>query len=528
MHVALRDHRQGLAEVERLTAAGRMCEAIDVARQLVDTPGLEPALAARMRLTLSSMLSVVGQPGEAVEQAEIVLAQPRLPGEVYLAADVRRLIGLVAAGDMTAAQAHAEAILAGDGQPAGDADMAGAVAVVGLTAWNEGRAADALRLLTAAVRRTELGPPVVRRLNPRLGTATLLGARGDFDAAHAAVDLAHGEVAGEGDPFWAAGPAAVDAWLHLGQGHLDDATASAQAALDISEELGSEFFWPAAQWVLATVALHRGELAVAARRVGSYQRSTGVPAGGLGPGAYTWLSGQLAEAQGRDERAADVLQPVYDHLQDHRWLLVDQPGAAAWLVRAALRTGDRLRAGSVVVCADQLAAANPGWAPLAAAAAHARGLLEGDPAAVATAAEWHRHPWPRASAHEDAGVLLAELGRHGDAAVHLEAARRGYERAGATRDARRAGARLTGGRHGRHGRRHGHVRAGDRPVSGWASLTESERRVARVVAEGRTNAQAAADLFLSPHTIDFHLRQIYRKLGIASRVELVRIVMVRS
>jgi transcriptional regulator of acetoin/glycerol metabolism len=59
---------------------------------------------------------------------------------------------------------------------------------------------------------------------------------------------------------------------------------------------------------------------------------------------------------------------------------------------------------------------------------------------------------------------------------------------------------------------------------GWASLTETERSVAEIIAEGATNRDAAARLFLSPHTIDYHLRQIFRKLAIGSRVELARFV----
>jgi DNA-binding CsgD family transcriptional regulator len=65
----------------------------------------------------------------------------------------------------------------------------------------------------------------------------------------------------------------------------------------------------------------------------------------------------------------------------------------------------------------------------------------------------------------------------------------------------------------------------DRPRWGWGSLTPTEDRVARVVAEGLTNAKVAERLFLSRHTVDFHLRQIYRKLGINSRVELARLVL---
>jgi DNA-binding CsgD family transcriptional regulator len=68
------------------------------------------------------------------------------------------------------------------------------------------------------------------------------------------------------------------------------------------------------------------------------------------------------------------------------------------------------------------------------------------------------------------------------------------------------------------------VSPADRPAFGWNSLTESERSVADLVTGGLTNRKVAARLFLSPHTVDAHLRHIYRKLGIASRVALARMV----
>jgi DNA-binding CsgD family transcriptional regulator len=58
------------------------------------------------------------------------------------------------------------------------------------------------------------------------------------------------------------------------------------------------------------------------------------------------------------------------------------------------------------------------------------------------------------------------------------------------------------------------------PSFGWESLTVTELRVIRLVAVGRTNRQVAQALYLSHHTVDFHLRQIFRKLGIGSRVQL--------
>jgi DNA-binding CsgD family transcriptional regulator len=51
-------------------------------------------------------------------------------------------------------------------------------------------------------------------------------------------------------------------------------------------------------------------------------------------------------------------------------------------------------------------------------------------------------------------------------------------------------------------------------------LTAHEERIARAVASGATNKEVAAELFLSPKTIEFHLSSIYRKLGIRSRTEL--------
>jgi DNA-binding CsgD family transcriptional regulator len=69
--------------------------------------------------------------------------------------------------------------------------------------------------------------------------------------------------------------------------------------------------------------------------------------------------------------------------------------------------------------------------------------------------------------------------------------------------------------------------AGDRPRFGWDSLTATELSIAELVAEGMTNRLVAAKLYLSPHTVGFHMRQVFRKLEISSRVELTRLIVER-
>ena len=65
--------------------------------------------------------------------------------------------------------------------------------------------------------------------------------------------------------------------------------------------------------------------------------------------------------------------------------------------------------------------------------------------------------------------------------------------------------------------------ARERPETGWAALTDSELAVARLVAQGLTNREVAEQLFVSPHTVSSHLRSVFAKLEINSRIALARI-----
>ena len=59
-----------------------------------------------------------------------------------------------------------------------------------------------------------------------------------------------------------------------------------------------------------------------------------------------------------------------------------------------------------------------------------------------------------------------------------------------------------------------------RPATGWPALTDAERRVAQLVAEGLANREVAERLFLSRYTVETHLKHVFIKLGVTSRAEL--------
>ncbi|MFZ2045528.1 MAG: helix-turn-helix transcriptional regulator, partial [Trebonia sp.] len=125
----------------------------------------------------------------------------------------------------------------------------------------------------------------------------------------------------------------------------------------------------------------------------------------------------------------------------------------------------------------------------------------------------------RAGALEDAGNAWAGRGDPGRATPLLSQAYALYEELGDADDLARVRSSLRAA-----GTRLRHWAHADRPAFGWDSLTDTERRVTDLVAQGLSNRQVANRVFLSTHTVAFHLRHIFWKLGITSRVQLARIV----
>jgi DNA-binding CsgD family transcriptional regulator len=194
------------------------------------------------------------------------------------------------------------------------------------------------------------------------------------------------------------------------------------------------------------------------------------------------------------------------------------PEGAVLLVRGALADGDQARAVALAKQTRRLALITPGDPDMAAAADHARGLIEQDPAALQQAARSYAAARARASALEDAGNAWVQQGDQSQATTLLSQAYALYEKVGDAGDLARVRSALRAA-----GTQLRHWTRADRPAFGWHSLTDTERRVADLVAQGFSNRQVANRVFLSTHTVAFHLRHIFWKLGITSRVKLARI-----
>jgi DNA-binding CsgD family transcriptional regulator len=189
------------------------------------------------------------------------------------------------------------------------------------------------------------------------------------------------------------------------------------------------------------------------------------------------------------------------------------------LVRIALDAGADDVAGSVAEAARQRHRANPDVRSIAGIAAHASGLIDRDHAALEGATALLAggpRPLAAAAAYEDLGVDAVLRGNRASGLDALGNALQLYSTAGATWDESRVRLRLR-----ELGVRRRLVKAA-RPTNGWKALTDAEVAVVRLVAEGLTNRAIAERLYVSPHTVSMHLRHVFTKLGIRSRVELTR------
>lgn len=303
-------------------------------------------------------------------------------------------------------------------------------------------------------------------------------------------------------------------WLRLYQGELEEARADALAALATG---GWDMYLPAAHSVLAQVHIERAELGAAAAALelpgGDERWRDSIPFA-----LVLEARGRLAAERGEDERALTELLACGERT---RPMGPHQP-YSRWRVEAALclgRLGETDRA--LELADEELAAARHAGAPrvLGTALAARGALTEGEEGLglLREAVELLAGSGMRveqARALRRLGEGLRRRGRPVEARQPLREALSLADGIDATLVAEQAAAELNaaGGRPRR------------RSLTGVASLTPAEQRVARLAACGQTNRLIAERLVVAEKTVQFHLTNAYRKLGVESRSELAALL----
>ena len=501
-----------------LHSAGR----VDEARAFADTH-LRDALPAEQEAeVLLSIAGMFGAPPDARAAAgRQALALPELPVHLrapHLTALFHNLLVGGRTEEAKAIQAETTAAV----QASGDANSAFAFALAEtVTAYVDGRYQDALDLTEQAARAAVGTTDWARE---RLAQEWRCETRTVLDHVDDSLRLAaDGIAAAQRDRNgWAIHIFEIWRGRQLHQlGRLDDAGAILDG--QFSPETGDRFIGAldaAGIVALGRVALHQGngrlqqrtarlardlleDATPNFRREAAWLLALQAMAGGDPAAAHAWLC-----ALGEDQRTAILpLFPID---------VTDEPQ----LVRIALAVGDDELARVAAAQADRRARQNPRVATIVATAAHARGLLTSNiddlERAVSLFATGPR-PLARASALEDLGGARARAGEVDAAIKAFDHSLVLYAEAGATWDAGRVRRRLRD-----HGVRR-RLAPRERTETGWGAMTDSELAVARLVVSGLTNREVAEQLFVSPHTVSSHLRSVFAKLEINSRLALAQI-----
>jgi DNA-binding CsgD family transcriptional regulator len=378
----------------------------------------------------------------------------------------------------------------------------------------EGNLEKAVALGAEAVREAERLPPAEMAMAPpHIAYAWLLEEQDRFDEAIATLERRERMAGPLPLSSGAALSASLTGRLHFAAGQWGEALADLEPVLgwQYSEEC------PDTLVLSALIALHRGEMAQAREDL---RRIDDVLASGAVCSCVDYLvSAQafLAEADGHPDKALAQLRWLWDMCEDAP-LVTARPKIGPQLARLSVQLGDAATAQEVARSLGRLSAANPHTARFAGASMWCEGLAGQDPAALLEAVDLYDRsgrPLERGLVCEDAAAHLAAQGHLEDASRLLQQALGQYDDLLAAQRAAWARARLRslGLRVGARGPR-------SRPASGWAALTQGERRVAALVAQHLSNPEIAEQLYISRRTVETHVSRALSKLGCSSRREL--------
>ncbi|MGY4648438.1 helix-turn-helix transcriptional regulator [Mycobacterium sp. URHB0021] len=378
----------------------------------------------------------------------------------------------------------------------------------------EGYALRALQRIDSLDLRDDRDDPTFAGALAQIHRANLLTFIGRAEEAEAVmthgVEIARREGGGMASAVWAP----QGAMIHLAAGRLSAARATLEAVAPPLWGVVSEMSMN--RWlILAEVAAHVGDRKLLQESVVWARGADPVGSTLVNRGAAyvlalaAWDCGGVHEAvRWLSCDTGQVLNPLWSNAFDQLILTARVAAAAgdAGLRARALRSVELLERDSTAV-------------PLfSAVIRHTRGILERDAVALVDAADALRmaRPLLSACAAADAGAVLTQTGSNARAVEQFNYAFDIYVESEAMADAHGVARMLR--RLGVQRRISNH----QRETTGWDSLTDAERKVVSLVADGATNTDVAEQLHISLNTVKSHVRNAFAKLGVNSRVQLTR------
>ena len=496
---------------DALYRTGDITRAAQVANQALAFV-TEPDQLVDLHGTLAQCRIRTGQSAESLSTLNRALETPGLSARhrarlLVVAARTHSSFGDIPMAGEVATTALAAAEDAGDNWA-----MGWALHVLSLVAAVQGHLTEALPLSDRAltVTQADLGLTDLRLLL-QINKAVMLGCLDRYDEALAVAAEARYLADQVGTAIRLGQAHCVLAQCLFDTGRWDDALAEAERLPENLQEPGAAC---CDLGMAAVISFHRGEVAAAR----GYLAAAGPHAERLGHR----LIPPLALARSLDHEHLGALQDALAALTeafDRNAEEIELENLLPDAVRLALRTGDLATAKSLAEQAGALAEGSE-IPHRQANALYCGGLLDHDAKRLLAAAARYQdasRPLLAAKASEAAAVEFLRADDRGQARDAFVQAVEAYTSLGAAADAARLRAAFRA--HGIHRGPHSRHR---RAVSGWDSLTDTEVKVAGMVAEGLSNPEIAGQLMLSRRTVSTHVSHILKKLGVASRTDIAR------
>jgi len=506
--------------VQALLHAGKVAEASARAEAVLARPHVTE-VDTPLRLALIGSLALQNRADELIEVVQASLADvtrlrpfeqvPMLAQQSW----VQTYTGDPRAGEAASRRALAIAEQAGD-----DAMTVWALTALLVAVGRQGRYDEALSharraaALADASRDTGSLP-----LRPKLFLGLALFDCDLVDDARAAYRAALDEEFGSG--WWLSDALMADAQASFVLGEWEDAVPGLIAGGQAAAAKGNQLLVSQSLAYQTIISTGRGNLGEANDLAAGMADSLDGEELSYNAGILAFAVAGLKEAQGDARGAYEVLLRCwrFDRARENRYY---HRCLAPGLVRLALALGEREIAAEVAAVVAVDVPLSPEVPSVRSLALRCQGMVDGDVEPMIEAVALARTVpllVEHAGACEDAATLLARGPGHGEAVTLLAEALERYEQAGADAWARRVRMQLRA--LGMHPAPRG---SRDRPAHGWESLTATERAVSRLVAEGLTNGAVARRLYMSPHTVNTHLRHVFAKLDVPNRVALAAVV----